>query len=88
MQSTTKNYSVYNEYVSWQIFEKYVRTENFILEYKPAVNVFHSKDWNPVSYVVCQHLESQGMTYSYFEISLKQAVVGCLTNTIAPQSIH
>ena len=34
-----------------------------------------------------QHFESRGTIYSYYEIGLKPAVVGCLTNAIAPLPI-
>jgi len=32
-------------------------------------------------------VESRGTIYSYFEIGLKPAVVGCLTNATAPPPI-
>ena len=34
-----------------------------------------------------KHYDSRRMMYSYFEIGLKPAVVGCLVNAIAPLSI-
>jgi len=33
------------------------------------------------------HLESRGTIYSYFDFSLKPAVVSCLTNALAPPPI-
>jgi len=37
--------------------------------------------------LITLHFESRGTIYSYFKIGLKPAVVGCLTNTIAPPPI-
>jgi len=34
-----------------------------------------------------KHFESRSTIYSYFEISLKPAVVSCLTNALAPPPI-
>jgi len=50
-------------------------------------NAIYSKTKEDHTVHFHQHFESRGTIYSYFEIGLKPAVVGCLTNAIAPPPI-